>query len=140
MKFAEKLRECRKAKGLLQKDLAAMTGISLRTIANYENGSTYPRVQSIYDTLAKALDVDIDYLKNEYDGFITDAAEKYGNRGLKQAEKLVNDMGGLFAGGELSEEDIDGVMRAMQELYWMTKEKNKKYTPKKYIQNNENNQ
>lgn len=46
--------------------------------------------------------------------------------------QLVEEMGGLFAGGELSDDDIDGVMKAMQELYWKAKEDNKKYTPKKY--------
>ena len=39
---------------------------------------------------------------------------------------------GLFAGGELSEEDRDGVMQAMMDIYWKTKQENKKYTPKKY--------
>ena len=46
--------------------------------------------------------------------------------------QLVEEMGGLFAGGELSEDDIDGVMKAMQDLYWKAKEDNKKYTPQKY--------
>ena len=46
--------------------------------------------------------------------------------------ELVEQMGGMFAGGEMSEEDIDGVMRALQDLYWKAKEDNKKYTPKKY--------
>ena len=34
---------------------------------------------------------------------------------------------------ELSENDKDAVMRALQDAYWMAKERNKeKYTPKKY--------
>ena len=41
-------------------------------------------------------------------------------------------MTGLFAGGELSEEAIEGAMKALNDAYWMAKEKNRKYTPKKY--------
>ena len=39
---------------------------------------------------------------------------------------------GLFAGGELADEDLDEMMKGIQEAYWIAKEKNKKYTPKKY--------
>ena len=41
-------------------------------------------------------------------------------------------MTGLFAGGALSEDALDGAMRALNEAYWIAKEKNKKYTPKRY--------
>lgn len=44
-------------------------------------------------------------------------------------------IGGMYAGGELSEDDLDAVMKAMQKLYWDAKEDNKKYTPKKYRKN-----
>ena len=48
-------------------------------------------------------------------------------------EELVAGVSALFAGGELSENDKDAVMRALQDAYWMAKERNKeKYTPKKY--------
>ena len=87
----------------------------------------------MYKKLADVLGVDADHLHNENDDFIESAQGKYGYRGKKQAMQLVEEMGGLFAGGELSDEDIDGVMKAMQELYWKAKEDNKKYTPKKYV-------
>ena len=55
-----------------------------------------------------------------------------GYSGKKQAEQLVEEMGGLFAGGSLSDDDLDGVMRTLQEYYWKAKEENKKYTPNRY--------
>lgn len=67
-------------------------------------------------------------LRNENDDFIISARERYGYTGKKQAQKLVEEMGGLFAGGELSDEDLDGVMKAFQDYYWKAKEDNKKYT------------
>ena len=46
---------------------------------------------------------------------------------------MVAGVSALFAGGELSENDKDAVMRALQDAYWMAKERNKeKYTPQKY--------
>ena len=80
--------------------------------------------------------MDVNYLRNEGDEFITKASQKYGYRGAKQAEELVTEIGGLFAGGELSESDKDTVMQALQQAYWDAKEENKKYTPKKYKKDN----
>ena len=124
MKFGEKLRDLRQRNGLTQAELAEKAGISLRT--------TYPKKREIYKVLADILDVDVNYLRNEDDEFITMAGQKYGYRGAKQAEELVAQIGGLFAGGELSESDKDAVMQSLQKAYWDAKEENKKYTPKKY--------
>ena len=42
-------------------------------------------------------------------------------------------MAGLFAGGTLSPQDEDAVMKALQDIYWEAKARNvQKYTPKKY--------
>ena len=45
--------------------------------------------------------------------------------GRKQAEELANEIAGLFAGGELSEEDADKIMKVMEEAYWEIKIKKK---------------
>ena len=53
--------------------------------------------------------------------------------GMKQAQELIDGMSGLFAGGTLSEQDKDAVMKALQDIYWESKARNvEKYTPKKY--------
>ena len=132
MTFGEKLRTLRLQKKMTQAELGKQAGLGLNTISNYEKGSTYPRDRSVYVRLAEILGVSADYLHNENDDFIVAAAERYGYSGKKQAMKLVEEMGGLFAGGELSDDDLDGVMRALQDYYWKAKEENKKYTPKKY--------
>lgn len=132
MKFGEKLRDLRKDKGLTQTDLAKEIGVSLRTIISYETGKSYPKKREIYSMLADYFHIDVNYLLTEDEEFITEAKEKYGSRGAKQAQELVSEIGGLFAGGELSETDKDAVMQALQKAYWDAKEDNKKYTPKKF--------
>lgn len=132
MTFGEKLRTLRLQKKMTQQELAKEAGLGMNTISNYEKGKTYPQDRGVYARLAEILGVSTDYLHNENDDFIAAAAERYGYSGKKQAMQLVEEMGGLFAGGELSDDDLDGVMRALQDYYWKAKEENKKYTPKKY--------
>ena len=103
MKFGEKLRKYRTDKNLTQAELAKLIGVGVNTICNYESGKTYPQDREVYKKLADVLGVDADHLHNENDDFIESAQGKYGYRGKKQAMQLVEEMGGLFAGGELSD-------------------------------------
>ena len=133
MKFGEKVKKSRTDAGLSQEDLAKKIGVSLRTITNYEVQNRYPKKREVYAKLAEVLGVDINYLMTEDEDFVVDASAKYGARGAKHAEQLISEVHGLFAGGELSEADKDGVMKALQQAYWECKEENvQKYTPKKY--------
>ena len=137
MRFGKKLRALRKEKGLTQAELAKLAGLGLKTITNYEKGSTYPQNREVYSTLANILGCDTDYLHNEGDDFIGMAQREYGYRGRKGAEKLITEVTGLFAGGEMAEEDMDELMLAIQEAYIDAKKRNKKYTPKKYLKKSE---
>ena len=133
MKFGEKVRLLRNEKKLSQTELGKMCGLSLRTIRNYEVDGRYPKQREVYSKLAAALGCDVNYLLSENEEFVLQAKQTYGYQGARDAEELIADISALFAGGELSEDAKDGVMRALQDAYWMAKEKNReKYTPKKY--------
>lgn len=133
MKFGEKVRLLRNEKKLSQTELGELCGLSLRTIRNYEVDGRYPKQREGYTKLATALGCEVNYLLSEDDEFILQAKQTYGYKGARDAEDLVADVSALFAGGQLSENDKDAVMRALQDAYWMAKERNKeKYTRKKY--------
>lgn len=132
MLFGDRVKELRNLAGMSQQELANKAGLSLRSIQNYESNQRYPKDVAILNKLCKALNTTIEVLMKEEDNFIQEASEKYGTRGKKDAQKLVDEIGGLFAGGELNEEDKDKVFRAITEMYWRAKDNNKKYTPKKY--------
>lgn len=132
MRFGEKVRELRTKCGMTQAELAKKAGLGLKTITNYEGGATYPQNREIYVKLAEILGCEADYLRSENEDFIAMAQREYGYRGKKGAKKLVEELTGLFAGGEMAEEDMDEMMLAIQEAYVIAKKKNKKYTPKKY--------
>ena len=84
------------------------------------------------EKIAKALNVTTDELLGNADMLVAQAGEKYGSKGAKQAQQLTDEVTGLFAGGDMAEEDMDLMMKAIQDAYWIAKEKNKRFSPKKY--------
>ena len=131
MVFGDKLKEYRKEKNLTQGQLASELGVNKRTIANYEAGHSYPSMELI-SKIEEFFNVKVNLMMDEQDEFIAMAQAQGGRRGKIGAKQLVEEVSGLFAGGDLSETDKDAVMEALQEAYWIAKKNNKKYTPKKY--------
>jgi transcriptional regulator with XRE-family HTH domain len=132
MTFGEKVRQERTKLKLTQDELATKMGVTRRVITSYESDKSRPRGIDNYKKLAEALGVNVNYLLSEDDAFLAAAEGKYGSRGAKQASELISEVSGLFAGGEMAEEDMDEMMKAIQDAYWIAKKNNKKYTPKKY--------
>ena len=126
MKFSDRLKGLREENDMTQEQLAKESGVSARMIQRYESGSYRPRLGGA-EQIAKALNVTTDQLLGTDGMLVAQAAEKYGARGAKQAQQLTDEVTGLFAGGELAQDDMD-----VMDAYWLAKEKNKKYTPKKY--------
>ena len=132
MTFGEKVKNERNRLGLNQDELAKKIGVTRRVISSYENDSSRPRGTERYKKLAEALGVNINYLLSEDEAFIADVEDNYGHRGAKQAKELLAEVTGLFAGGEMADEDMREMYDAIQEAYLIAKKNNKKYTPKKY--------
>ena len=127
MKFGEKLKALRAEKRLSQEEAARAAGISRRAYGSYEQEGVYPRNREIYVRLAALFGCDVNYLLTEDEDFVSLAGERYGASGRRQAEALVREATALFAGGELNDEDKDEMLRAIQDAYWIAKEKNRKY-------------
>lgn len=137
MKFGEKLKKLRLEKNVSQEEAAKAAGVSRRTYISYEQEGRYPRNRQVYAALAEFFGINPNYLLTEDEEFVSAAADQYGTRGKRQAEQLVAELSGMFAGGELSESDKDAVMIALQKAYFDCKKDNKKYTPKKYRKESE---
>lgn len=131
MGFKERLKEKRVEAGLTQAELAEKVSVTSRTIQNYEMGTRKPNSKVVAD-IAMALGTTVDYLLTSADIYVEAAREKGGAKAARDIEELVGEVTGLFAGGQLSEDALEGAMRALNDAYWMAKEKNKKFTPKKY--------
>lgn len=138
MTFGEKIRSLRKGKKMSQQELASMVGVSYLTIRSWEVEGRYPKQNILYQKLADALQCDVSYLMSENASFITEASEQFGNRGAKQAQQILEQAAAMFAGGSLSDEDKIAFMDDMQMLYLDSKRRAKKYTPKKYLKEDSN--
>ncbi len=124
MEFTEKLQKLRKDRGFTQSELAEKVGVSCRSIQNYELGARYPK-RDILNKLCCVLDTKIEYLVSSND-FLGIVEAEDGISGVASARQLLDCAGALFAGGEMSEDDKDKVMLALQKIYWKAKEKNKR--------------
>ena len=130
MTFGEKVQNLRKAKNMSQTQLADAIGVSLRTVRGWEIEGRYPKQHDFYQRLSDVLGCDVSYLMAEGEAF-----EQYGSRGAKQAQLILEQAAAMFAGGELSDEDKTAFMDEIQMLYLDSKERAKKFTPKKYRKN-----
>ena len=131
MGFKERLKEKRLEAGLTQVEVAKKAGVTTRTMQNYELGNRKPANMEVIQRIADALNTTTEYLLGSSGAYVVEAQERGGAKAARDIEELVSEVTGLFAGGELSEEAIEGAMKALNDAYWMAKEKNRKYTPKK---------
>ena len=141
MTFGEKVKEARILKNLSQTELAAITGISERSLYTYEQLNTIPR-QSNLKKLAEALNVSISYLiddeetnaqKNiEKEDFIDQVKDKFGYKGAKEAQDVLHRAGALFAGGDLDDDAKEIFMQSLMQVYISSKkEASEKFSRKK---------
>ena len=114
-----------------------MVGVSYRTIRSWEVEGRFPKQNVLYQKLADALQCDVSYLMSENEAFITEASEQFGNRGARQAQQILEQAAAMFAGGSLTDEDKIAFMDEIQSLYLDSKRRAKKFTPKKYLKNQE---
>ena len=131
MRFGDTLKKLREGHGFTQRELSAKIKITQQSIQNYETGKRFPKKATL-DKIATFFAVPLSSLLSDEDQYILEAAEKGGARAKRDMESFIKQADALFAGGEMSEEDMEKVMQVMNEMYWKAKANNKKYTPKKY--------
>ncbi len=131
MVFKERLKQKRVEAGMTQVQLAQSAGVTARTIQNYELGTRKPSNMEVVQKIADVLHTTTEYLLGSSGTYVVEAHEKGGAQSAKDIEQLVSEVTGLFAGGELSVESLEGAMKALNDAYWIAKEKNRKYAAKK---------
>lgn len=135
MTFTDKIKRTREVAGMTQSELAEAVGVSQRTIASYESGGARAR-RSTIEKLAAALKVSVKFLSDddctdpladiEKDAYIEQARERYGSKGVRDMEELLDESKALLAGGSISEEQKDAYFQAIMAAYLACKEEAKK--------------
>lgn len=133
VKYGDRLRSLRENLGLSQKELADRLNINRSTYARYETSSTQPDYD-ILDALANFYDVSVDYLLGRTNIYQTQTKEERDiAKRLKQFEaELENSEGLAFDGEPMSDEAKESLKESMELLFRQTQRINKKFTPKKY--------
>ena len=119
MRFGEKVRDLRKKHSLTQDELAQCLGINKRTIIGWERDGRYPRSIEMLEKMADIFHVPLTYLQPDQSLFIERAAEAYGKKGKIEAQHLAFELTELFASGELTPQDMDGIMYEMHKAYFI---------------------
>ncbi|MCQ2465877.1 MAG: helix-turn-helix domain-containing protein [Oscillospiraceae bacterium] len=139
--FAEKIRESRSFLDMSQEELAQKIEVSRRSVVAYEKGEKVPR-ERVVIKLAQVLGVSVKYLKDEncddpkedieLDYRISEISDRYGSKGVKDAEKLLDQNLAFFAGGEVPIEEKTAFFEAVMNAYVKCREQSKeKYGRKK---------
>ena len=68
------------------------------------------------------------------ESFLEQASKKYGSKGKAQAAAILDQTQSLYSGGELTDEDKEMFRIEMMAIFWDSKEKARKFTPKKFLE------
>ncbi len=138
----EKIRDLRLGLGLKQSELAEKTGITIRSITNYETDASKPRGLQLRK-ICEALNVTEDYLLNpeiddpsyglETASYVNTVREQYGKKGAMDVKELLEANKAMFAGGDVPQEDKELFFQAVMEAYLLCKQDaHDRFTPKKF--------
>lgn len=129
--FRETVRKKRKAMHLTQAELGEKCGLSARTIQNYELGVRMPRNLEAVEKLSRGLEVPMEELLGNTGMLLIGEEEKTQAELEQEVSDLVDEITSLFAGGELSDSDLDGAMEALSSAYWLAKSRNRRREARK---------
>lgn len=123
--LSEKIIKTRKRKGLTQDALAALCGVTKRTVASYETDGRIPHPDTL-KRLASALGVTASYLMDESadadlpnadDLYIENIRNLYGADVAAEVEEIYTKSVSLFAGGKLDQDAKDSYFLALTNAY-----------------------
>lgn len=139
--IGDKVRALRISKKMTMAELARTSGLTDRAIRYIESNERKPSIDAI-KRLSAALGVATNFFMEDIlfqeemdkETFLEQTNKKYGSKGKAQAAAILNQTQTLFSGGELTDEDKEMFRNEMMAIFWDSKEKARKFTPKKFLQ------
>lgn len=135
--LGERLKLARERTGLKQTQVKERTNINNKTLSGYENNVSEPDAATL-STLAELYGVSYKWLLSGEGSMIEKKPliskdERDIAKRLKQFEEEIENSDGLaFDGEPLSDEAKESLINSMEHIFRQTQLINKKYTPKKY--------
>ena len=132
MTIGEKIKLLRKRAGLTQAELAEKLAVTTRAIIYFEKNQRHPS-EEVIQRLAKIYEISEEVLADDHRGleltkeekFIQRAKSEDNKRGKTEAEKFLEKCRVFFAGGSVSDEDMDLVFESLTEIFFDAKRKAK---------------
>lgn len=139
--IGDKVRALRLSKKMTMADLARTSGLSDRAIRYIETNQRKPSIDAI-KRLSAALGVATNFFMEDIlfqeemdkEAFLEQASKKYGSKGKAQAAAILDQTQTLYSGGELTDEDKEMFRNEMMAIFWDSKDKARKFTPKKLLE------
>lgn len=137
--YALLIKKFREDRGLSQKQLAEKAGVGSGTIGDIERGDRKGKISTL-DKIAKALNLtkeEKNRLDNAFMGrditstFNDPRVEKLNKREKSQYDKTMSEAALFFNDENISEEDKQKLLLAMNEMFFMSKQINKEKYVKK---------
>lgn len=122
--LSKRLKELRLEKDILQKDVAKKLNISTSAYGFYEQGKRTPDLTTL-ELLADYFNVSIDYLlgrTNDKSKFSPAETNTTDDIDIKNPDKLIDEFEVYFMDDEVSEEEKERILRAIQDHYWKSKD------------------
>ena len=132
MTVGEKIKLLRKRARMTQAKLAEILNVTTRSVIYYERNQRNP-ADDILEKLSELFGVPIDVLRDDRrsieltkeERFIQRAKSEDQKRGKTEAERFLDKCRVFFAGGSVSEEDMDLVFESLTEIFFDAKRKAK---------------
>ena len=132
MTVGEKIKILRKRARMTQAKLAETLNVTTRSVIYYERNQRNP-ADDILGKLVELFDVSIDVLRDDHrsieltkeERFIQRAKSEDQKRGKTEAERFLDKCRVFFAGGSVSEEDMNLVFESLTEIFFDAKRKAK---------------
>ena len=139
--IGDKVRALRLSKKITVSALSRATGLTDRTIRYIESNERKPSIDAI-KKLSAALGVATNFFMEDIlfqeemdkEAFLEQASKKYGSKGKAQAAAILDQTQTLYSGGELTDEDKEMFRNEMMAIFWDSKDKARKFTPKKFLE------
>lgn len=136
--LGERLKLARERTGLKQTQVKERTNINNKTLSGYENNVSEPDAATLailadlYGVSYKWLLTGEGSMINESNKLTDKDSKDIAKRLQKFREEIENSDGLAFNGEPLSEEAKESLIESMEYIFRQTQKINKKYTPKKY--------
>ena len=116
--FGEKIKLLRKQNNITQTQLAELTGVSLRTIINYEKYDKKPKQPEMYELLAKALNTEVSELQNTKGDYVSITKKKLTKTQQTPVDFLSAEINRIFASDKVSDEDKLTLLLNVEKSFW----------------------